>query len=246
MSSEAVDAVKRLQEIMRGVEPGELAQDNFWAVKGVRFNPTSLDIPPDLDYDDWRVLGATLLSMHKGIQWWVGDWIRFGEAKYGEKYAQAMDATGISYGVLNNYVWVAEKFPQSSSRNERLTWSHHRVIADLPTPEARQKWLAKAEGEHLSSRDLYEQTHPIAALPPGAIVVDPVAASILMTKEQAIEWYKHASNGTQYEAGKYLAEFGAGKTARDRWDDPTFVLGLEYGVRIALAHVFGLMPKDVG
>ena len=243
MSSEAVDAVKKLQEIMKGVEPGELAQENFWAVKGVRFMPTSLEIPPDLEYDDWRVLGATLLAMHRGIQWWIGDWIRFGEHKYGEKYSQAMDTTEIDYGVLRNYVWVAEKFP-ASLRNDALRWSHHRVIADLPAPEA-QEWLKKAEKEKLSAHDLYEATHPKAALPLGMAVVDPISAVILMTKEQAIEWYKHANNGTHYEAGKYLAEFGVGKTAKDNWDDPTFVLGLEYGVRIALAHIFGLTPQDI-
>lgn len=41
------------------------------------------------------------------VQWWVGDWLNFGERKYGEKYAQGMDATGYAYQTVAT-VWGNE------------------------------------------------------------------------------------------------------------------------------------------
>jgi len=52
-------------------------------------------------------------------------------------------------------------------------------------------------------------------------------------------------NGIDYERSQFLARFKVGKTAQDLWDDPGFMLGMGYGVRLALAHAFGLTPKEV-
>lgn len=68
--------------------------------------------------------------MEKSIQWWVGDWLRFGERKYGEMYSQMLDSTDYEYGSLANMKYIAERF-ESSLRSENLSWSHHKEVAPL-------------------------------------------------------------------------------------------------------------------
>ena len=65
----------------------------------------------------------------------IGDWLVYGEHTYGEMYAQALDATGFSYGTLANQVYVAQRF-DFSRRRENLSFSHHQEVAALPPEEA--------------------------------------------------------------------------------------------------------------
>jgi N6-adenosine-specific RNA methylase IME4 len=117
-----------------------------------KITPTSLELPDDLPYDRWLSLGETLKRMEKSVQWWIGDWLRFGERRYGEMYSQALEATDYSYQALNDMKWVANAV-EPSLRQENLSWSHHKEIAALPTEQA-QELLEKAETDRLSVREL--------------------------------------------------------------------------------------------
>ena len=64
------------------------------------------------------------------VQWWVGDWINYGEKQYGEAYAQAIEVTGKEYQALADTAWVAGKV-EFSLRNENLSFAHHREVASL-------------------------------------------------------------------------------------------------------------------
>ena len=119
---------------------------------GCQFTATSLTIQPGLDFDDWQTLGAMLRRACQGVQFWIGDWIRYGETNYGDKYTEAMAATGLKYKSLANDVYVASKV-DISLRNERLSFNHHYAVAALK-PAQQRKWLAKAEAEGLSYRQL--------------------------------------------------------------------------------------------
>lgn len=90
--------------------------------------------------------------------WWIGDWLRFGERKYGEMYAQALEATGLDYQTLADAKWVAEQYPEFSLRNENLSWSHHRFAASLPQKQ-RLELLEKAESEGLSAHEVRRAVH---------------------------------------------------------------------------------------
>lgn len=91
----------------------------------------SLELPPDLSFDHWLSIGQTLRQMERSVLWWIGDWLRFGERRYGETYAQALEATDYSYQTIADAKWLAEKF-EFSRRRENLSWSHHREVAALP------------------------------------------------------------------------------------------------------------------
>src|SRR5215471_4465886 len=66
--------------------------------------------------------------MEFSVMWWLGDCLRYGERAYGEKYAQALDATDYAYQTIAAAKWVAGRF-EISRRRENLTWSHHREVA---------------------------------------------------------------------------------------------------------------------
>lgn len=85
-------------------------------------------------------------------QWWVGDWIRYGNARWGEKYAEAARVTGYDVASLRNMAWVAAQF-DLSLRSDKLSWSHHVLLAPLGVEDQR-RWIERAEGERLSVADL--------------------------------------------------------------------------------------------
>lgn len=101
------------------------------------------------------------------------DWLNYGERAYGEKYSQAIDATGFEYGAVANFAWVA-KAVEPSTRVESLSWTHHREVAALD-PSDQAQWLERAEAEQWSVRELLKRRVG-KQLPKG--VLDEVAGAI--------------------------------------------------------------------
>ena len=99
-------------------------------------------------------MGATLQGIGKAWQWWVGDWLNYGETRWGEKYAQAVDE-GLDYQAAADAAYVARAV-EFSLRNENLSWNHHKAIAPLETSKQRE-WLEKAEANEWSVKELREQ-----------------------------------------------------------------------------------------
>jgi hypothetical protein len=121
-------------------------------IPGCKFTSTSLMIKPGLQFDHWQRLGDLLKKTGQGVQFWIGDWIRYGEAEYGEKYAQAIATTGQNYQTLADDVYVASNV-DISLRNENLSFNHHRAVASLP-PIQQKRWLKRAVDEAWSYREL--------------------------------------------------------------------------------------------
>jgi N6-adenosine-specific RNA methylase IME4 len=113
---------------------------------------TGLDLPADLDFERWQEVGATLGRIGRACQWWIGDWLNYGERTYGETYAQAIDATGYEYGSVANMAYVAGRI-ELSRRRESLSWSHHQEVAPLE-PAEQDKWLDRAAVENLNRNEL--------------------------------------------------------------------------------------------
>ncbi|HEX8745048.1 MAG TPA: hypothetical protein VF712_18125 [Thermoleophilaceae bacterium] len=108
----------------------------------------------DLDLTEWLKQGHRMGMMGRSAGWWIGDWLRFGNAKYGEKYTRAKKITGHDVQTLMNMVWVSSRI-DISRRREGLSWSHHMEVAaqDLQTQEL---LLNEAAAKRLSVRDLRE------------------------------------------------------------------------------------------
>jgi hypothetical protein len=114
-------------------------------------NPTGLTILGDIKFEEWEKIGSKLRYINGAVHFWIGDWLNYGEKRYGETYAQAMDETKYSYGVLRNDSWVASKI-ESSRRRDNLTWMHHQEVADL-TPDEQDQMLDLAEKNQMNTTD---------------------------------------------------------------------------------------------
>lgn len=103
---------------------------------------TALRIQGELSFDDWSGIGVWLEQADKAIQWWIGDWMNYGEERFGEQFAQAIEATGWAIATIRQYAWVCAKVPPKNRRPD-LTFFHHREVADLPVDD-QAAWLDKA------------------------------------------------------------------------------------------------------
>ncbi len=103
---------------------------------------------PSISFPEWIEHGRRLGRMGRGVGWWIGDWLRFGNAAYGERYARAAQATGYDRQSLMNMVYVASSV-ETARRREKLSFSHHAEIAALD-PADQDRWLERAERDRLS------------------------------------------------------------------------------------------------
>lgn len=103
----------------------------------------SLALPDDLTYDRWRGMARPLGLMARASMWWLGEWVNFGERRYGDTYSQALNDTGLPYSTLSNAARVARAFPDIR-RRKSLSWGHHGEVAALP-PEQADAFLDAAE-----------------------------------------------------------------------------------------------------
>ena len=122
--------------------------------KKIRFDKRGLILSDHLNYEQWESLGMTLRTMEGSVLWWIGDWINYGERKYGEMYSQALDSTDYERGTLRKAKYLSSKIEMFRRRN--LSWSHHMEVAKLE-PEQQDHLLVKAETEKLTCKQLREE-----------------------------------------------------------------------------------------
>ena len=97
-------------------------------------------------FDEWSSLGPWLGTAHQAIQFWVGDWVNLGDELFGESAAQALDSIGLELATIEVYAWVAKKVAPER-RHANLSWTHHRLVAELSARD-QAKWLKRAgEGD---------------------------------------------------------------------------------------------------
>lgn len=112
---------------------------------------TALSLPAGISFAAWEGIGQTLGQIASAHQWWMGDWWRYGEQEYGERFAQALDSRWKPQ-VWMNAAWVAGAI-ETSRRREVLSWGLHAEVASLP-PADQEAWLDTAEAGDLSVMEL--------------------------------------------------------------------------------------------
>ena len=105
----------------------------------------------DTTYEQWLEIGKNLMQATQNIMWWLGDWWNFGDRKYGELAAQALDME-IPYNTFSKASYVANKVP-IERRNPELSWTHHSEVAPLD-PGLQKEYLDRAIDEGLSVKAL--------------------------------------------------------------------------------------------
>jgi len=93
----------------------------------------------DPTFEQWREATGCALQAGRSIGWVIGDLINYAETRWGEKYKEAIELTGLDYGTLRHYTSTASRVPLCL-RNHKLSYYHHVKVAGLKAPE-QKRWL---------------------------------------------------------------------------------------------------------
>ncbi len=118
----------------------------------VRTTPVAWVPSVHLTVEEWQSYGTRLAAVSRSTNWWLGDWVRFGQRRYDLTYRDATRITAYDEQTLMNFAYVAGRY-DLSRRRETLSWSHHAELAAL-TLDEQELWLDRAAVERLSVRRL--------------------------------------------------------------------------------------------
>jgi hypothetical protein len=120
--------------------------------------------PEDLSEHDWKIFGLQLATLQDDIHFALADWLNYGREKYrtwrecseaeAERCAFAVAGTSFASETLRVCAWVGRKI--GPRRNDALSWSHHREVAQLE-PKLQMKFLCLAEENSWSVSELRVQ-----------------------------------------------------------------------------------------
>ena len=118
---------------------------------GFRMTRKGLEVTGEPTFEQWLEQWDSLIGIHRAVQWAIADMILYAEEKaaWGEKYAQAMDATQLDYHYLVNIVSVARAYQDKSRRRDNLSFSHHERVKVYP-PDIQDQALDAAVEQHLT------------------------------------------------------------------------------------------------
>lgn len=108
----------------------------------------------DISYAEWEQSIKAALRYAKALPRIVAALIVYGEERWGETYAQAIDETGYDIQTLQNWVWVYRRISDAEwLARPSLSFGHWSEVAAME-PEARTALLDIAEAESWSVREL--------------------------------------------------------------------------------------------
>jgi hypothetical protein len=105
-----------------------------------------------MQLEEWTAYGRKLGAVGRACGWWIGDWLNFGNAAYGEKYSRAARISRYDVQTLMNMAYVASRY-EISRRRENISWSHHAELAAMP-PDLQDQWLDRIAADRLTVKDL--------------------------------------------------------------------------------------------
>lgn len=129
-----------------------------------RVTTIGLQLPDGLSFESWRGVGSALQGVDRSLMWWIGDWYRYGEERFGEDASDAVEEFGYSPETVRKAVFVANRI-DVGGRRPNLSWEHHKAAAGLGDRSERSEVLDKAEREGWTSRDLRAEVRRRKGLP---------------------------------------------------------------------------------
>lgn len=153
---------------------------------GIRVTNVGLLIPDLLPFEEWKSAGMRLSHVASTSAWCMGDWLCFGQERYPDRYARAIEAAGLDYQTLRNYAWVARRFDHKR-RHEGLSFQHHAEVASL-TPDEQEHWLTLAEEQGWSRNRLRKSLRAAVRPSVDADRTDPTLPQIKVSRSQFDLW----------------------------------------------------------
>jgi hypothetical protein len=123
-----------------------------FALNGATPLRVGMEFDPVLPFEVWTALGRQLAKHETASCWWLGDWLAYGEYKYGRRYKRGVAITGLDYQTLRNYAAVARRFVLSR-RRDGLSFQHHAELCAL-ADEEQDRWLDRAGAQGWSRNEL--------------------------------------------------------------------------------------------
>jgi hypothetical protein len=152
LAAEPVGAAETESSVSTAIIPIECEAIKLGEPHGVQLTKTGLTFSRAISIDEWADFGQQLKKIEGTLQWWIGDWLNYGEKTYGENYTEALAITGYDYQYLRDMKYVSQAV-ELSLRNDNLSWTHHRAVAALE-PEQQAEMLTRAHTNNLSVREL--------------------------------------------------------------------------------------------
>lgn len=144
---------KKKAAVKRGIQLGATALSMTKEIElvplseGFKADVNGLTVEGSPKFGDWAAVGKTLRVLERGAQFALGDFVRYGEDRFGEQAAQVLDAAdGWSEKTIGIYSWLASRIVKADRRMDRLGVAHHLAVATLSTAKQRL-WLAKAAAD---------------------------------------------------------------------------------------------------
>lgn len=130
------------------IEQGILTPTAFHVVRVIKLTERSdeEDLTQVPEFLQWCAIGKWLGMITTAAKWWIGDWLAFGEGAWGERYAQAAEATGLDIGTLQNWAYTCRQV-MPSRRREELSFTSHYAVARLE-PTEQEEWLSYAVAQN--------------------------------------------------------------------------------------------------
>jgi hypothetical protein len=170
---------------------------NTLAINDPKFSitPTGIEFKEDLSFEEWDDLGQKLAPIARSIGFIIGDWINYGDGRYGEKYDDGLKRTGLTYSTLTEYAYVARRVG-ICARAQNLDYSIHRTVAKVKDPEEQKKWLDLAAEHKLSVRRLRKSINFGRLATPEEVQGDPADKGVithLALINRLIRWWKQTT-----------------------------------------------------
>ena len=96
--------------------------DNKLSLGNFYFDKTGLTVTGSPTFEEWQNCGDFLKQAERSVQFWIGDWLNYGEKKYGETYSQVLDGVDYEEKTLRNSKWVSSRV-ELSRRRDNLSFS---------------------------------------------------------------------------------------------------------------------------
>jgi hypothetical protein len=122
---------------------------------------TRLEINGLPELKDWEGTLNTLIWFSKNTPWWIGDLIKYGEARFGEGFYNTITPDPTTADMIGRHAAVARAFPVSQ-RDEELSWTHHREVTRLK-PQERKLVFEYAKKRGIASGKMRDAVRVIKA-----------------------------------------------------------------------------------
>ncbi len=116
-----------------------------------KLRETGLEPIGNPTFEEWLQCGQFIKQAKGAVHFWVGDWLNYGEMRWGETYRQAVELTGFETQTLYNDKWISSRIPPER-RQEALSFDHHQQVANMDAEE-QEEVLAVAVKKKMTVRD---------------------------------------------------------------------------------------------